>query len=124
MISDSFIEKYFNQALQSFLDYQRQVEEQIRRAHGLPSVFPTVSAWTKAMWEPFASALSAPGGIGPTPPSWRDNITGRAYLISIRKDQINEEHSAIMQPDMSVPGRSLTVRVLGIGKPCYVRTSR
>jgi polyhydroxyalkanoate synthesis repressor PhaR len=53
-----FIEKYFNQALKSFLDYQRQVEEQIRRTHGLPSVFPSVSAWTKAMLEPFASAFS------------------------------------------------------------------
>jgi len=53
-----FIEKYFNQALKSFLDYQQQVEEQIRRTHGLPSVFPSVSAWTKAMLEPFASAFS------------------------------------------------------------------
>lgn len=54
-----FIEKYFNQALKSFLDYQQQLEEQIRRTHGLPSAFPSVSAWTKAMWEPFASAFSA-----------------------------------------------------------------
>lgn len=52
-----FIEKYFNQALQSFLDYQRQLEEQIRRTHGLPSLFPSVSAWTKAMLQPFTSAL-------------------------------------------------------------------
>src|SRR5947209_18712268 len=52
-----FIEKYFNQALQSFLDYQRRVEEQIRRTHGLPPVFPSVSAWTKAMLEPFTSAF-------------------------------------------------------------------
>ena len=53
-----FIEKYFNQALKSFLDYQQQLEEQLRRAHGLPSGFPSVSAWTKAMFEPFASALA------------------------------------------------------------------
>jgi len=53
-----FIEKYFNQALKSFLDYQQQVEEHIRRTHGLPSAFPSVSAWTKAMLEPFASAFS------------------------------------------------------------------
>ncbi len=55
-----FIDKYFNQALKSFLDYQQQVEEQIRRTHGLPTVFPSVSAWTKAMLQPFASAF-APG---------------------------------------------------------------
>jgi polyhydroxyalkanoate synthesis repressor PhaR len=62
-----FIEKYFNQALKSFLDYQRQVEEQIRRTHGLPSVFPSVSAWTKAVLEPFTQALS--GSTSPTPTS-------------------------------------------------------
>lgn len=67
-----FIEKYFNQALKSFLDYQQQVEEQIRRAHGLPSVFPSVSAWTKAMLEPFATAISghpldAPLASAPAP---------------------------------------------------------
>jgi polyhydroxyalkanoate synthesis repressor PhaR len=54
-----FIEKYFNQALKSFLDYQQQVEEQIRRAHGLPPVFPSVAAWTKAMLQPFAAAFTA-----------------------------------------------------------------
>src|SRR2546421_1253705 len=54
-----FIEKYFNQALKSFLDYQQQVEEQIRRTHGLPTIFPTVSAWTKAMLQPFASPFTS-----------------------------------------------------------------
>src|SRR5437588_745156 len=57
-----FIDKYFNQALKSFLDYQQQVEEQIRRAHGLPTVFPSVSAWTKAVLQPFASAFSGRAG--------------------------------------------------------------
>lgn len=52
-----FIEKYFNQALHSFLDYQKQVEEQIRRTHGLPSSMPTLTEWTKAMLEPFAVAF-------------------------------------------------------------------
>jgi len=54
-----FIDRNFNQALKSFLDYQHTLEEQIRRTHGLPSVLPSVSAWTKAMLEPFASAFSA-----------------------------------------------------------------
>src|SRR5215831_12493708 len=57
-----FIEKYFNQALQSFLDYQQQLEEQIRRTHGLPSLFPSVSAWTRAMLQPFTSAFSGQFG--------------------------------------------------------------
>jgi polyhydroxyalkanoate synthesis repressor PhaR len=53
-----FIEKYFNQALKSFFDYQKKLEEQIRQSHGLPPVFPTVSAWTKAMLEPFSAVFS------------------------------------------------------------------
>lgn len=64
-----FVEKYFNQALQSFLQYQQQVEEQIRKAHGLPTIFPTVSAWTQAMLAPFASALGASPTAAPAGPS-------------------------------------------------------
>jgi polyhydroxyalkanoate synthesis repressor PhaR len=52
-----FIDKYFNQALHSFLDYQQQFEERLRQVHGLPAVYPTVSAWTKAMLQPFTSAF-------------------------------------------------------------------
>jgi len=67
-----FIEKYFDQALKSFLDYQQQIEAQIRRTHGLPPLFPSVSAWTKAMLEPIASALSprppqSPEPLSPAP---------------------------------------------------------
>src|SRR6266478_9565668 len=61
-----FIEKYFNQALHSFLEYQRQVEENFRKVHGLPAVYPAVSAWTKAMLQPFTSAF---GGENPTEPA-------------------------------------------------------
>ena|SRR6266446_4619066 len=69
-----FIEKYFNQALKSFLDYQQQVEDQIRRTHGLPTVFPSVSAWTKAMLQPFASAFDARGSEPPPPPAPEDDL--------------------------------------------------
>jgi polyhydroxyalkanoate synthesis repressor PhaR len=61
-----FIEKYFNQALKSFFDYQKQIEEQIRETHGLPPLFPSVSAWTKAMLEPFSAAFA---GTKPAQPA-------------------------------------------------------
>jgi polyhydroxyalkanoate synthesis regulator protein len=60
-----FIEKYFNQALHSFLQYQAQLEEQLRQVHGLPAVYPAVSAWTKAMLHPFTSAFAREGPSGP-----------------------------------------------------------
>src|SRR5438034_26475 len=53
-----FIEKYFNQALHSFLEYQQRVEEQLRQVHGLPAVYPSMSAWAKAMVQPFTAAFS------------------------------------------------------------------
>jgi polyhydroxyalkanoate synthesis repressor PhaR len=55
-----FMEHYFNQALKSFLDYHRQFDEQVVKAHGLPSVFPSVSAWTEAVFKPIASAFDRP----------------------------------------------------------------
>jgi polyhydroxyalkanoate synthesis repressor PhaR len=60
-----FIEKYFNQALKSFFEYQRQIEEQIRQTHGLPPLFPSVSAWTKAMLEPFSAAFAPQSAVKP-----------------------------------------------------------
>jgi polyhydroxyalkanoate synthesis regulator protein len=62
-----FIEKYFNQALKSFMDYQHQAEDQIRKAQGLPTVFPSVTAWTKAMFDPFASAFTPTAPPKPEP---------------------------------------------------------
>ena len=61
-----FIDKYFNQALQSFIEYQRQLEEQLRRSHGLPTLFPGVAAWTKAMLDPFTAAFNR---AQPEPPA-------------------------------------------------------
>ena len=55
-----FIDKYFNQALKSFLDYQQELEEQLRRTHGLPSMFSSVSLWTKAMLQPFTAGFAKP----------------------------------------------------------------
>jgi polyhydroxyalkanoate synthesis repressor PhaR len=68
LLIKDFIEKYFNQALRSFFEYQQQFEEQIRRSHGLPSAIPTVAAWTKAMFQPFASAFGGPP-VEPEPAS-------------------------------------------------------
>lgn len=56
-----FVDKYFNQALNSFLQSQRQFEGQLRRMMGLPSdeSAPLVMDWARAMFGPFS------------PPFWR-----------------------------------------------------
>jgi len=71
-----FIEKYFNQALKSFFEYQRQIEQQIRQTHGLPPLFPSVSAWTKAMLEPFSAAFSS-----------QTTARSAETLVATRKDE-------------------------------------
>lgn len=50
-----FVEKYFNQALSSFLQSQRQFEGYLRRMMGLESgQTPAVMDWTRAMLGPFS----------------------------------------------------------------------
>jgi polyhydroxyalkanoate synthesis repressor PhaR len=86
-----FIEKYFNQALQSFLDYQPRLEEQIRHAHGLPSTLPLVSAWTKAILEPFSSALanrSAVPGPAPQPAASPDHVARLEETVRTLESQV------------------------------------
>ncbi len=81
-----FVDKYFNQALKSFLDYQQQVEEQIRRAHGLPSVFPSVSAWTKAMLEPLATAFTQRSDVPSNSADTAQNNDEAAHLRQTVKE--------------------------------------
>jgi polyhydroxyalkanoate synthesis repressor PhaR len=98
-----FIDKYFNQALQSFLDYQRQVEEQIRRTHGLPPVFPSVSAWTKAMFEPFTAALRVgsknSAGQQAGPPSEQETAELRQMIAALQQEVANLQHKGPRQKE-------------------------
>ncbi len=55
-----FVEKYFNQALSSFLQSQRQFEGYLRRMMGLPTPgegAPGMLDWTRAMLGPFGSGV-------------------------------------------------------------------
>jgi polyhydroxyalkanoate synthesis repressor PhaR len=97
-----FIEKYFNQALKSFFDYQTKVEEQIRQTHGLPPVFSSVSAWTKAMLEPFSMAFSGstPGKSGKSEPSPKTEKTEDLHkLVSeLQKEVANLKQKRTSRP--------------------------
>lgn len=102
-----FIEKYFNQALKSFLDYQQQVEEQIRRTHGLPSVFPSVSAWTKAMLEPFASAFSAQSlnKNAPAPPPDANDLQKTVRDLQAELSQLRQARNRKKTPRQPKQGK-------------------
>ena len=97
-LTKDFIDKYFNQALKSFLDYQQQVEQQVRKAHGLPASFPSVAAWTKAMLTPLSSAFG--GGA--------EEKSAEASAPSSPPDQTGELREMI---------RELQQQVAGLKKP-------
>ena len=59
-----FVDRYFNQALQHYLQYRQQVEEHLRSASEMNPFFPGAAAWSRAMFDPFGT--SPPAGIAPT----------------------------------------------------------
>lgn len=61
-----FTQKYFNQALDAFLDSQKKFEQSLRNALGLKSATPTVADWAKMMWGPFNPATWGGGATAPT----------------------------------------------------------
>ena len=85
-----FIEKYFNQALQSFLEYQRKLEEQARLAHGLPASFPSVASWTEAMLAPLTNAMKK-GQAAAAPESAKtDTASELREMISELQAQVSD----------------------------------
>ncbi|MGN6370835.1 MAG: polyhydroxyalkanoate synthesis regulator DNA-binding domain-containing protein [Phycisphaerae bacterium] len=54
-IVTDFVQKYFNEALDSFLDSQRNMEHLMRSAMGLPTGGPMVADVTKMFWSPLKS---------------------------------------------------------------------
>jgi len=54
-----FIDKYFNQALLTFLDSQHQYEQYLRQILQLQSAQPMLSDWPKMMLNPFVGAGGA-----------------------------------------------------------------
>jgi len=96
-----FVEKYFNQALQSFQDYQRHWEEQVRR--GLSGTVPNMSQWTKAMLAPFAAAFGdrseppeQPAKPGPAPKA-SNNEDVRALIRELQAQVAELKNARIRQ---------------------------
>ena len=62
---NDFIQKYFSQALTTFLDSQRSVEQHIRQAMGLQQPAQLAADWMKAMAGPFNLGLLSPVAAPP-----------------------------------------------------------
>lgn len=101
-----FVQKYFNDALNSFLDAQRNMEQVMRSALGLPSSTPTLADWTKAFWSPlkntpWAGAEAPPpaAGAGPAADPEAENLRARVQ-------QLQEENARLRRGRTKrTPGR-------------------
>lgn len=63
-LARDFVDKYFNQALVSFLDSQRQFEQYLRQSMLLPTAPPAMADWTRFMLSPFGAPPAGAGGAG------------------------------------------------------------
>lgn len=64
-IIGEFIQRYFNQPLAAFINSQRNLEQYMRSAMGIPGG-PTMADWTRMMW---GAVTPSGGGTGPAPAS-------------------------------------------------------
>jgi polyhydroxyalkanoate synthesis repressor PhaR len=88
-----FTQKYFNQALEAFLDSQRKFEQSMREALGLRSAAPTVADWTKLMWSPF-NPMGWNGGGGPSngmPPPAPSAAPAEAGAAAPQADELRRQ---------------------------------
>lgn len=95
-----FVQKYFNEALDTFLDSQRNMEQALRSAMGLPTSAPTLADLTKTMWSPlknvpWANPDSPPPPAAPAPASTPEDL--RAVI-----QQLQEEIARLRRPRKGV----------------------
>jgi hypothetical protein len=60
-----FVETYFNRAFGAFVEYQKQLENRLRQAGGLPGLFPPFVPWTGPMFGGFGVGAGAPAAPSP-----------------------------------------------------------
>lgn len=96
-----FTKKYFNQALDAFLDSQRKFEQSMRSALGLPAAVPTVSDLTRMMWGPFSPAAPAGPDAG-TPPRGAAEPDLKPVVSDLRR-QVEELEKQLKQRPARAP---------------------
>ncbi|MDM8008592.1 MAG: hypothetical protein QUV05_20835 [Phycisphaerae bacterium] len=59
--------------------------------------------------------------LGSNPPAWRDQLTGKSYLVRVSKNQTHEVERLTMNTGASVRGDVFAVQVIEIQKPRYIQ---
>ena len=96
-----FIDKYFSQALMSFLDSQRQFEHYLRQTIRFQAAQPMLQDWAKFMMGPFGSQAWG-GGAGeaakpdlPAEPAARSDTEDLRATIEDLRQQMSELQQAM-----------------------------
>jgi polyhydroxyalkanoate synthesis repressor PhaR len=103
-----FFEKFFNQALTSFLEYQRHVEAQLREGRVLPSLFPSMMPWSSGLFH-FGVPPVAPGANHhqtAEPKSGNGDLAGRLQALQEQIAALERRVSRPRQRKKKAPKRS------------------
>lgn len=58
--------------------------------------------------------------LGSRPPAWRDQVTGRYYLVQVKRDRAEEAQSLRINNGAAVQGELFAIQVAEIRKPRYL----
>lgn len=93
-----FTQKYFSQALSTFLDSQKQAEQYLRQTMGLHTAATPLTDWTKAlMWGPFGSnspasaPATAPAAPKPEAPPPDPNLLAKIAQLQNEIEQMRQQ---------------------------------
>lgn len=75
-----FYAKFFEQALQAFLDYQTLVESRLQQGGMMPAMFPPMHTWPGALLSPFGPQSPSPTEPKTAPSSEPASASGIAEL--------------------------------------------
>lgn len=93
-----FVDKYFNQALNCFLDSQRQFEQYLRHLMNLQNSQNTIAEWTRLMMTPFdARNWTAPFTAAPSEGEGGEMSDDTALRQEIRelRNQVTALHEEV-----------------------------
>lgn len=99
-----FVEKYFNQALNAFLDSQRHFESYLRQAIGLQGSAGGMSDWARMMFGSVAPHMWPPGAAPERPSDQASRVELGEVVENLRRE-VEELKSRGRRPAKSRPRR-------------------
>lgn len=98
-----FIEKFFFQAHEAFLEFQQQMGKQIRQGRGFPGFFSPMGAWGRAVANPWFAA-------GPnSPPSSESGATPRGVELEKAVENLQAQ-VALLREQLAKKGKRSSSR--------------